>query len=809
MSQALRQRTNGEYEGGVFAESPFLEPRTAEAEAADAGEAPPVIQMPEAPWRFETPFVGGETIGGEAEAGPEVAALSEIATELKDTLFREALEQLADEAVDAHTAQLSGEYGDRESRDGEAERLLTEHFNPLAAEAGAVLDRFFERLEGYEAETLSESEIERVASEALASDHPRSPAAEQFLGGLLRKAGKLVSGAVNLAKRGVAGAISLAGKGLSAVGKLALGHLLKPLKALAKFLLGHVVKYAIGRLPPALQPLARQLSDKLFRAIGETHEDEFQEQDQREAEAVPAAPDVARLEAEFDVQAAQLLLTPDEAEAQHLVETYGQPAAAGSAIADLDAARSQFIHELGDLHETAPVQPAMEQFLPAIWPVAKTAITIIGRPRVVKLLGRLLGHLIQPVAGSRITNLLAPAIADAGLRIFGLETDPRIVAREALAATVEETVNSLAALPPHVFENETLLEAATRDAFETAAATYFPPSVIRPELRETEDTHGMWVRAPAGSQRKRYARYSHTVPVAVTPKAAKDVRTFHGATLHDHIRDRMGLPDGRTLKTQARLYHVLPGTRVAAIARAEGIHPQHLHPLTTHAAGALLGPHAGLGRNSPPEFLSSPHRLHVGQRLYYLEPPGGRHHHHHVRLAGTEMLINLPAGEVRLWLYLSEPLCQRISAELARAGNVAGAFRLLHPLIVRAAELVRSVLMRRHLPNELRVIGETPNLENLVPEWLDRASRPLAAKLAEWSSAHVAQYLRANAQEFRNACASHHDGVTLRITMSRVPGLESLRLAAQGRRPPIGAGTAWLKGQPNFAVLAIPGYGIR
>ena len=807
MSEVLRRSMNGEYEEGPSFELPFLEPRITEVEAE--AEALVSAEPFETPWRFETPFVG-ETIGAEAEAMPEVAALSEITAKLKDPLFREALEQLADEAIEAHAAQLSGEYGDRETRDTEAERLLTEHFNPLAAEAEAVLDRFFERLEGYETETLSEIEMERLAAEVMSSGGTRAPAAEHFLGGLLHKARGLVSGAINLAKRGVKGAINLAGKGLAAVGKFALGHLLGPLKTLGKYLLKHVVKYAIGQLPVPLQPIARQLSDRLFRAIGETHDGEFEAEEQSEVEPMPAAPDAGRLEAEFDIHAAQLLLTPDPAEAEHQVEVYGQGGSVRSAVADLDAARTQFMHELSLSHDGAPVQPAMEQFVPAaLWPVARTAITIAGRPRVVKFLGNFLGRLIQPVAGPRITGLLAPAIADAGLKIFGLETDPRVVATEALAATVEETLSSLATLPPHIVENETLLEVATRDAFETAAATYFPPSLIRPELREAEETRGMWVRGPADTHRKRYAKYSQTLPVTVTTKAANDIHTFHGASLHDHIRDQMGVPDGQVLKTHARLYHVIPGTKATALARAEGIHPHHLHPLTTHAAGALLGPHAALGRVSPSEFLSSPHRLHVGQRLYYLEPPIGRHHRPHVRLARSEMMIDLPAGEICLWLYLSEPLCQRLSAQLGQLGNVSSAFRLLHPLIIRAAQLLRTVITQRHLPNELRAIGETANLENRVPPWLEQASRPLAAKLEEWASGHIVQYLRANAQEFRHACASHHDGVTLRITMTRVPGLETLRLAAQGRHAAIPRGTAWLRGAPQFAIIALPGYAIR
>jgi hypothetical protein len=73
----------------------------------------------------------------------------------------------------------------------------------------------------------------------------------------------------------------------------------------------------------------------------------------------------------------------------------------------------------------------------------------------------------------------------------------------------------------------------------------------------------------------------------------------------------------------------------------------------------------------------------------------------------------------------------------------------------------------------------------------------------------VAQYLRNNAEEFRRLSAAHHDGVTLRITMTRIPGIEMLRLVAQGRIPKALEGSAWLKGSPEFAVHARPGYAIR
>jgi hypothetical protein len=244
----------------------------------------------------------------------------------------------------------------------------------------------------------------------------------------------------------------------------------------------------------------------------------------------------------------------------------------------------------------------MEQFLPAmLWPVAKTAITVMGRPKLVGFIGNLLSGLVKPMIGAQGAGLLGPAIADAGLRIFGLEAeaaaaDPRALTAEALAATVEETVNRLAEFPRATFENETLLESAVREAFEDAAATYFPSTHIKPELRETNDQRGVWMRQPHDTHRKRYAKYSDSIPVTITPRVADSVQTFGNASLRDHLRDRMGVPESQPLNTQARLYQVLPGATTSSIARAEGIHPRDLHPLTPQAAGALLGPDAaGLG----------------------------------------------------------------------------------------------------------------------------------------------------------------------------------------------------------------------
>lgn len=759
-------------------------------------------------WELETPFIAVARSGSAAEASaPELEVFAELTAELKDPSFRESLEQLVEEALESHAEHLAGEYGDRESRDASAQRLLEDHFRPVASQAHAMLDRFFERLEGYEAEALTDTVIARAASEVSPTGAGFSPASEQFLGGFLDKARRAVSGAVNLAKRGIKSAVKLAGG-------FALVPLLNGLKALASSLLRHVVRFALDKIPPTLRPLAQKLSDRLFQALGQSHEHETGGHEQ--SEAALAAPDAARLEAEFDLELAQLLLTPDETEIEHQLASYGEAESGAGSLAELDRARAQFAGALERLEPGESAQPAMEQFLPAAWPVLKTALTVFGRKNVVDKISQFVIKLIQPMLGADGAAQLAPALTDAGLRIFGLETaDPRGIAAEALTATVEETLQSLSELPPYAFHNETLLETAVREAFENAATTYFPPAMIKPELRETADEPGIWSRMPAHSHRKRYAKYSGSPEVTITPRLAASVRTFDGATLADHLRDRMNITDGRPVKTNIRLYQVLPGTTAAHIARAEGIQPQDLHPLTHEAAGALLGRNAALASRgaSAHGHHHGRSRLHKRQRLYYVEPPGGPHHRHHhrhhrhARIARSELLLNLTKGEIVLWLYLSEALCQQVSAQLAK-GQAVPAFRLVKPLLHRAAEMVRLTVLERKLPPHLRVIGDKPNLDARVPAWLSGVGKQLADKIDEWASQHVAGYIENHAEEFRRVSASEHDGMTLRITMARVPGVETLRLVAQGQaEPPKDA--AWLAGQPAVTVDAHQGHKLQ
>ena len=103
-----------------------------------------------------------------------------------------------------------------------------------------------------------------------------------------------------------------------------------------------------------------------------------------------------------------------------------------------------------------------------------------------------------------------------------------------------------------------------------------------------------------------------------------------------------------------------------------------------------------------------------------------------------------------------------------------------------------------------------PNLEGRRPPWLATISAQLSGKVSGWAAQQVAQYLRNHADAFRKLSASDQDGVTLKIVMTRIPGIEILRQLAKGQVPrSVQQGAAWPQGQPAFEVIARPGYAIR
>jgi hypothetical protein len=297
------------------------------------------------------------------------------------------------------------------------------------------------------------------------------------------------------------------------------------------------------------------------------------EESAEEEEEDEAVNDVSRLQEEFDVQIANLLVG-DEANQESAAAQYVEESQESStAEEDADRARERFVAQLLELKEGEDATPLLEEFIPALLPALKLGMRLIGRGRVVRFLARFLAKLIQRFVGPKYAPPLSRAIVDAGLRLIHLEASPQDEARiaaESIASTVEETVRQVVAQSDSMSEasEETLsgsedgediaremLEGTTLESFERAAASYLPPLLTeqayedRPELREVARVKGVWVRCPLRG-RRRYRKYSRVFDVTITPHIARRIRTFGGVPLASFLRDRFAVAPGRTVRAR-------------------------------------------------------------------------------------------------------------------------------------------------------------------------------------------------------------------------------------------------------------------
>ena len=175
----------------------------------------------------------------------------------------------------------------------------------------------------------------------------------------------------------------------------------------------------------------------------------------------------------------------------------------------------------------------------------KLGVKVIGRQGVVGFIAKLLAKLIQGMVGEPAARTLSQHIADAGLRLLGLEAERRrdpTLGAEALVAATEDTVREVLSMPAESLENELLLEAAVQEAFEAAAVRHFPAEVLRPELTEAseaeEGERGIWIMFPrAARPHYRYKKYTVIRPVQITRSLARSVILTDGETLEDRLLD--------------------------------------------------------------------------------------------------------------------------------------------------------------------------------------------------------------------------------------------------------------------------------
>ena len=559
--------------------SPFLGVMSFESETGESAQqtAPSVLHR-------QSPFLSVyETAGQPDYRDPEAEAFAAFLSELRDSEFDEALLEVVHEATALVEDRFATETGDPLVQARNIEDLLERHLAPLANEIEQMLDALQRELEGRDLGTLDASEVDAIV-ESYVPSRPLSPAFENFGFGTLKKIG-----------RGVLKGAKAAAK---VAGGFVLGKFLSAAKKLAPILLRRVVSAAINKLPAQYRPLAGKIAEKLGQAK--------EAEEEIEAEALfEATEDVGRIQDEFDHRIAELVFARDDMQRELLVaeamvkarDLYPSP------LSELDQARDRFVRELMELEAGQDPAPVVERFIPAaLLPALKLGLKVVGRRKVVNYLAKYVAKLIARLVGKQYARPLSRALVDAGLRLIHLEATPEDEMRaagEAVAATVEETVRNVAALPEDVLEDEELLEASVLEAFEEAAAANLPDVLSeeiyeqRPDLREAEHFKSAWIMQPLRGP-KRYKKCTRIFDISVTPHVAQAITTFGGHTLAEFLQDRLGLPAGRPVKARIHLYEAVPGTSAPVICRYEteipglgtagrGVSTQ-LHPLTPTAA---------------------------------------------------------------------------------------------------------------------------------------------------------------------------------------------------------------------------------
>jgi hypothetical protein len=788
-----------ETENGAVAQyvpfTPFQESYAFEPESSSAAvfETAPMV----------TPFVS-EYVGVEPQA-PQAGELRDLLFELYDEQFDDVLGELAHEAWEAVAQRTEpfGEVGTTQS----AEQFLQEWSEPVRQAAETMLENIAQAASEYDLGSMNESEVDRFFEQFEPRTTGLEPHFENFLGGLWDKAKSFAKKALDVAKKGLT---MIPGIGLL-IGKL---------KALVRPILNRVLRTAIDKLPATLQPLARQLAQRVLGVPAKEAEADFG--------AAPAAPDLSAVQRQFDFDAASLLFSADEADQEAVVNeaVFGAERENGPAVAQLHDARARFVDQL-----EAGVDPeqAMEQFIPAVMavlPIARTVIGVIGRRRVVGTLAKILARFVERYIPKEQATQLSTAIVDAGLRMLSLETPVETeaaspqVGYEAVAQAVEDTVRRVSELDETVFEEPAQLEAAVTDAFHSAAAENFPPQVLVPELHEASFP-ATWVVMPRGRRRKHYYRkYTHVFDVEITPQLAESVTTFGGTTLAAVLKDQMGVAP--PVRARVHLYQAIPGTtlrRIAALERTvpglgKGAGAIQLQPLTVEAAGALLQ-HPKLGRNVPGSYLSARGAIAVGQRFYYLEIAGARPivavtdtRAPAVRRTTTvNVTLDFPKDEFRVFVYLSESDAQQAATAIRKQDLTS-----VLVLTKRVLDAGVSVALGGDIERHVKILSEAPQEEifgGALKQLADSVKRLLIKKVEAWVGTAVAQYMKGSAGEFVAATESPADGVTIVVNVGSPPGAPIVRKLLRGEMVG-GAMLAGLDslfvGQPKLSARTVPGF---
>lgn len=758
---------------GPVLETPFAE-ALAEAQTPSRGfEA----------WRESASPFSAASVSESGQSASE-AMLAQALAELRDEAFNDAVVQLAEETEQAVSERFAGETpapATERARYGDAQ------LSAVQFEAEQYLNALEQGLASSDLSSLGAEQLEGAIAQFDPQPSGLTPAGEEFIGSLVRKAKK---------------AVKFVAKAAGSVGKVA-GALLSPvlgrLKALIRPLLKRVLAIAIGRLPAPLQPAARTLASKLQLEA---------ESDAHESVSPANLTDGEALAEEFDAALAEAF-APDATEMLSLEsESFDQEDETDSrALERLAQARGNLIDSLRDGDEAA-VGSAVEQFVPALLGALKLGINLVGRPKVVSFLAGFVGKLIGRWVGPQLSRPLSQAIVDTGLRLVSLEAEEQALETDeagpvALASVVEDTVRRLAEQEAYIFEDEELTQLATAEAFAAAAATHLPARFVRQDLRQSHGLDGAFV-ARHPRRLRRYHKYSRAPEVEITAQIADALPTFGGITLGAALRAAgVALP----VRARLHLYQSAVGTTLPAIARTDRaiargargfVQTEALHPLTPAAAGLLLREPA-LGVTTPAKFLRSRHRIATGQRFYAIQPLGaqagqparGDRAAHARSLPGrAHIQVDARRGEITVRLGFSEADAQQI-AQAVRGGHGHGA------LLKAVIDTYRSLDPAGAPAPVLREDGEVFEELSPVPHKHGRR-HGLRRHLRAWLIPAFANWARSNADAFARAAANPAAGVTV---VARLSGLTDFLAAKGGQQAANGRRVA----TPSIAITVAPG----
>ncbi len=694
----------------------------------------------------------------------ENEAFVELMDELYDEEFDDILQEMANESQELYESQLSNNHYELQNYEIMNRQSLYENFTPFLKEVEQFMNHMASIANQNRVQNITGNQWDSLVDQYIIQMET-SPSFEYW--GWFKKIAKKVKKVARAAKRVV-------NKGVSIAKKFGLGVIIKKLKKIIlKFLKGVLTK-GLNRLPAKYRPIAKTLAKKIG-ILKETPEYEDEQHFQQELDSVIT----------------ELLLAPNEIELEMIEQKFlnREDTYPDNSLAQLETAREVFIRKAGELQEGENPEPIVEEFVTAVLTGIKLAVRIIGKKKVKGIAVNLISRLIQRYVGRRNARMLAKQLVGTGFKMLNLELTPEQEVEDggrAVASVVENTIRRISKLPKYILENEALLENNIIHAFEMSAKTNFPDILSEetykrsPYLRESINHKISWgTRRNGKRKRSKYNNINKEIETELTPYLAQEIKTFGGVSLENMLRDQMGIVVNRKIPVKIHLYETLQGASRFHIGRNEEIiHGQGnvdvayqlIHPLTTVAAGLLMGEPA-LGCKSKTKCLSHKHS-NTSHRYYYLEIPGARPQMYSApsgvqylrKTTGLKIKLNFIRNQIQIFLFLSETDTQSIASQMRQ--NMASNAVRLGSIIFEAglktafSEHAFDNIMIVH-PNVIPGKG-SGNAKQYIPSII---LNRLKSKIRDWTEANIANHFMNQSDEFVRAADADADGVTICISM--------------------------------------------